>query len=204
MAARLTLACLEKQTGPRSSYCLYRSYCHSSYTSNSKFFPLHVLQSHLWIVLLYLSHILFIIISIILKNTYLMMYYKDHAEALTPITTWIWVAISYFENACIYVACYLIVIHYWWLIAIQKERHERNKFWRHFQCLSKHSKSFWHRWSCYSVVKFEILWISGIKLHDYLSDQQQRVLFCGNLSDSGAVLIGVPQGSILDPLLLLC
>ena len=33
-------------------------------------------------------------------------------------------------------------------------------------------------------------------MHDYLSDQQQRVLFGGDLSDWGTVSIGVPQGSI--------
>ena len=33
-------------------------------------------------------------------------------------------------------------------------------------------------------------------MHDYLSDQQQRVWFCGDLSDWGTVSIGVPQGSI--------
>ena len=38
-------------------------------------------------------------------------------------------------------------------------------------------------------------------LCSYLSDCQQRVLFHGNLSDWGAVSIGVPQGSILGPLL---
>ena len=36
---------------------------------------------------------------------------------------------------------------------------------------------------------------------DYLTDRQQRVLFNGDLSDWGAVIIGVPQGSILGPLL---
>ena len=34
-----------------------------------------------------------------------------------------------------------------------------------------------------------------------LSDRQQRVLFNGDLSDWSAVTIGVPQGSILGPLL---
>jgi len=38
-------------------------------------------------------------------------------------------------------------------------------------------------------------------LHNYLSDQQQKVLFNGNLLDWGSVTIGVPQGSILGPLL---
>jgi len=38
-------------------------------------------------------------------------------------------------------------------------------------------------------------------LHNYLSDRQQRVLFNSNLSKWGSVTIGVPQGSILGPLL---
>ena len=38
-------------------------------------------------------------------------------------------------------------------------------------------------------------------LCNYLADRQQRVLFNGDLSDWGAVTIGVPQGSILGPLL---
>ena len=35
----------------------------------------------------------------------------------------------------------------------------------------------------------------------YLAEQQQRVLFNGDLSNWGAISIGVPQGSILGPLL---
>ena len=38
-------------------------------------------------------------------------------------------------------------------------------------------------------------------LCNYLSDRQQRVLFNNNLSNWGSVTIGVPQGSILGPLL---
>ena len=38
-------------------------------------------------------------------------------------------------------------------------------------------------------------------LYDYLLDQQQRVLFNGNLFDWGTVTFGLPQGSILGPLL---
>ena len=39
------------------------------------------------------------------------------------------------------------------------------------------------------------------KLSDEFSNQQQRVLFNGDLSDWRTVTIGVPQGSILVPLL---
>jgi len=38
-------------------------------------------------------------------------------------------------------------------------------------------------------------------LHNYLSDWQQQVLFNSNLSKWGSVTIGIPQGSILGPLL---
>ena len=38
-------------------------------------------------------------------------------------------------------------------------------------------------------------------LCDYLTGQQQRVLFNGDLSQWGTVTFGVPQGSILGPLL---
>ena len=38
-------------------------------------------------------------------------------------------------------------------------------------------------------------------LCDYLTGRQQRVLFNGDLSQWGTVTVGVPQGSILDPLL---
>ena len=38
-------------------------------------------------------------------------------------------------------------------------------------------------------------------LCDYLTGRQQRVLFNGDLSQWGNVTIGVPQGSILGPLL---
>ena len=38
-------------------------------------------------------------------------------------------------------------------------------------------------------------------LSNYLSDRQKRVLFNGELSDWETISIGVPQGSILGPLL---
>jgi len=80
--ARLTLACMAKQT---SSHCTvyieafatpHRLTMHSSFLRAAK--PSN------WINL---SHILFIIISIILNNAHLMMYYEYQAETLTPITS---------------------------------------------------------------------------------------------------------------------
>ena len=40
-----------------------------------------------------------------------------------------------------------------------------------------------------------------MRLNSYLSERSQQVCLNGNLSESGDPTIGVPQGSILGPLL---
>ena len=55
---------------------------------------------------------------------------------------------------------------------------------------------------CGDFVLFYGFWGSSFDLLcSCLSDRWQRVLFHGELSEWGAVSIGIPQGSILDPLL---
>ena len=49
---------------------------------------------------------------------------------------------------------------------------------------------------CYGVVGSSHLWFTS-----YLSGRSQQVCFCSNMSESGAVIVSVPQGSILGPLL---
>ena len=57
-----------------------------------------------------------------------------------------------------------------------------------------------HAISCSKLKFYGFQGASYDLIHNYLSDRQQ-VLFNGNFSDWGTVSIGVPQGSILGPLL---
>ena len=61
-----------------------------------------------------------------------------------------------------------------------------------------------HRILCSKLSYYGFRGTSYDFLSNYLSDRQQRVLFNGELSDWETISIGVPQGSILGPLLLLC
>ena len=50
--------------------------------------------------------------------------------------------------------------------------------------------------SCYGVVGSSHLWFAS-----YLSGRTQQVCYCSKLSEPGLITVGVPQGSILGPLL---
>ena len=68
------------------------------------------------------------------------------------------------------------------------------------------SKAFDRVWHNGLIYKLKKIGISGKLLkwfENYLSDRQQRVVINGESSDWGYIMAGVPQGSILGPLLFL-
>ena len=61
----------------------------------------------------------------------------------------------------------------------------------------KQKKYFW--FSCYFICGKTLEWIT-----DFLSNRTQNVLIGGKMSDPVNVMSGVPQGTVLGPLLFIC
>ena len=60
-------------------------------------------------------------------------------------------------------------------------------------------KKLCHKLASYGIKGSVLEWIS-----DFLSNRTQKVLVGGQINESTAVLSGVPQGTVLGPLLFLC
>ena len=68
------------------------------------------------------------------------------------------------------------------------------------------SKAFNKIWHTGLIAKLARVWIAGELLNwftNYLSDREQRVVINGQTSDWKHIRTGVPQGSVLRPLLFL-
>jgi hypothetical protein len=68
------------------------------------------------------------------------------------------------------------------------------------------SKAFYRVWHDGLLFKLQQIGISGSLLSwmkSYLSNRSQKVVICGKTSESLPIKAGVPQGSILGPLLFL-
>ena len=84
-----------------------------------------------------------------------------------------------------------------WLEAIDKGKYTGAVFLD----LAKTFDTVDHSILCAKLTYYGFCGSSYDLLSDYLAGRQQRVLFHGDLSNWGTVSIGVPQGSILGPLL---
>jgi len=78
---------------------------------------------------------------------------------------------------------------------------EGNIYWRCILDLAKAFDTVDHSILCIKLSYFGFRGSPSDLLCSYLSKHRQRVLFHGEQSEWGAVSIGVPQGSILGPLL---
>ena len=68
------------------------------------------------------------------------------------------------------------------------------------------SKAFDKVWHDGLIFKLGQNWVTGnlLKLlQNYLKDREERVVLNGTHSDVGSIMSGVPQGSVLGPLLFL-
>ena len=63
-----------------------------------------------------------------------------------------------------------------------------------FDCIDH--EILFKKFNCYGVVGSSHLWFTS-----YLFGRSQQVSFCSKMSEPGPVVVGVPQNSILGPLL---
>ena len=56
---------------------------------------------------------------------------------------------------------------------------------------------------CHRLKEKKIYGKMGIWIHNFLCDRSQRILANGDISDESSIISGVPQGTVLGPLLFL-